>query len=345
MTRANQILTALLVLQLGIAVTLGLTRKAPSVARAEPLCPGFSLDKVTRIEITGATGTSGAPEKAQKTALEKKGAGWIVPEAEGYVADTQKVTEFLEKIGKAQARGPIVTKARDHARLEVADDHFQRHVVITLDGKPFGFYVGSAAGTQRSHVRKDGSNDVLPVAGIDAWSIGETASQWIDRSYVKLDEAQVWSIAVTNPKGSYKLERHSKDENWTLADLRAGETLDDGTVSDVVRKCETVSVEEPLGKTVKPEYGLGAPGATVTVEVGGAGEDGKRPENVTTQTLAIGSKDDATHRYRVKSSASDWIVEVADWGLTPLVDKGRDDLLKKSAPPATPAPSPAPATP
>jgi hypothetical protein len=325
MSRTNRILSVLLLIQVGVAVAMALTRDTGGIARSELVFPDLTTSQVSRIEIHGAKGGSTAGEATQAV-LEKDGATWRVS-GSGYPADAKKVDEFLGQLTKLRARGPVVTSAKHHRTLEVADEVHERRVTLTSGDKPLGFYLGKAAGPQATHLRKDGDSQVLRVEGIDVWSVGDRPAQWIDPSYVKVDSSELWSVTVEGRKGTYRLEKGETGE-WRLADLGKNEEMDKATADDLVRTASTLNLDEPVGRTVAPEHGLQAPAVKVTLATGKPGEGGKRPAQTKDISFAVGSRIEPSARYYVKSSESEFVVQASEYAVKSLLEKGRRDLVK-----------------
>jgi hypothetical protein len=326
MNKTNRILSLILLLQIGAVVAVALTRDRGGIARSEPVFAGLTASDVSRIEVQGPKGVSSAGAESSQAVLEKDGATWRVS-GSGYPADPKKVEKFLGDVGKLVARGPVVTSAKHHRTLQVADEAYERKVKLTAGGKPVGFYLGKAAGPEAVHLRKEGASEVLRVEGIDAWSVSDRANQWIDTAYLKVEPAELWAVTVEGRKGRYKLEKSDAGE-WTLADLGKGEETDRTAADDVVRAVSTVTLEEPVGRSTGTDHGLATPAVKVTLATGKPGEGGKRPETMKDIVLAVGQPA-ATSTYYVKSSESEFAVKVAEYAVKTLLDKTRADLVKK----------------
>jgi len=83
----------------------------------------------------------------------------------------------------------------------------------------------------------------------------------------------------------------------------------------------------PLGKAEQPEYGMATPSATVTIQSQPVGGEAK------TITLVIGQQNPETNNYVIKSSDSEYYVEVASFSVENFINRGRDAYL---TPPPTP---------
>jgi hypothetical protein len=326
MNRTNRILSVVLLLQIGAVMAVALTRDRGGIARSEPVFPGLTASQVSRIEVQGPKGVGSATTENAAAVLEKDGATWRVS-GSGYPADAKKVEKFLADVGQLVARGPVVTSTKHQRTLEVADEAYERKVKLVAADKPVGFYLGKAAGPAAVHLRKDGSSDVLRVEGLDVWSVGDRASQWIDPVYVKVEPSDVWGLTVEGKKGTFKLEKGDGGA-WRLADLGKGEETNVAAVEELVRSFSSMNLEEPVGRTAGAETGLATPAIKITLETGKPDGGGKRPAQTKPLTLTVGQGTEAG-RYYAKSSESDFVVKVAEWTVKPLLAKTRGDLVKK----------------
>src|SRR5690348_11323783 len=124
LTRFHKILIVLLALQLGLVVVM-LTRKDDTALRQpHPILAGFDAAKVTRMQVFA----SGAAKPAVD--LVKHGSSWTVASAFDYPVDDAKISGVLTPLAKAAAAAPITTDASRLKQLRVADDDFERKLVI-----------------------------------------------------------------------------------------------------------------------------------------------------------------------------------------------------------------------
>src|ERR1044071_3948152 len=151
LTRFHKILIAALAVQLLLAVIV-LTRGDDSAAQKEhPLVPGFDAAKVTRLQVfaSDANKPEGSDAEAKKPVdLVKRDANWVLASGFDYPVEQTKVNDVLSPIAKLAASAPIATQASRHKQLHVADDDFERKLVITADGKDLTLFVGGFAGPQ-----------------------------------------------------------------------------------------------------------------------------------------------------------------------------------------------------
>lgn len=331
MSKLNRTLGIALVAQMALLVGVSFAKDEPRMTAPTKVFPDFTPDKVTEIEVSGDSASGGATGPAFKSVkLTKSGTSWGIASADGYPVDATKVTTLLENVAKLMSSGEVVTKESYHKKLEVAEDDYQRKVTMTHDGKTVAFFLGSSPGFKRVHIRKVGDNDVRLVGGLSAWDVGYRASDWVDRAYVKVPEADVWGVTVENAGGRFQLER-SPMGDWAVLGARPDQVVKKTAVDELVRKVASINLEEPIGKAEKPEHGLDRPLSTITLVTGTSTVAGAPPPTTTSRTVRIGAKAGDANAYYVRASTSDFVVTAPGWSVESLNTKAVKDLFEEPA--------------
>jgi hypothetical protein len=311
MSRLNQILIGLLVVQLALVGFVFWPRPA-SEAQGGPLLADFSAAEVTALTIADGEGN--------QLTLAKSGDGWMLPDKGDFPVDGEKVTPFLEKLAAVQADRLVTQTEGSQARLQVADDDFNRRLELTLaDGSTDELYVGSSAGAAATHVRAEGQPQVYLTGELAAWDANPQVTAWVDTLYFTVPQTATTGLTLANQNGTFEFTQEG--DTWTMADLAGGETLDQAAVTSLLSQASSVRLTDVLGAEEQTDYGLAEPLATLTLET----EDG-------TYTLQVGARDDTTNSYVFHASSSPYIVRVAGWAGDAFVDKTRSDFLAE--PPA-----------
>jgi hypothetical protein len=323
MTRRNQILAGVLLLQLVLVGWMFWPRKATTAGAGKSLFPGIEADRIVKLIVHDAQGES--------VELARQPSGWVLSGADDFPCTQDKVSTFLTKLLALKTDRMVTQTSSSHKQLKVADGAFERLVEFELtDGTSHKLYLGTSAGTQSSHMRADTANEVYLSQNLSAYEVGAYATAWIDANYLSVPQDQIAVLTLENANGRLQFTRISTD-TWTLLGLGAAEKVDQNQVLSLVSRASSVSMDKPLGKQDKPEYGLGKPSAVVTLQT--QGEQGK------TYTLSVGAKDATDSSYVVKSSESAYYVRVSEWTVTDLVEKARSGVLQQ---PPTPEPTLAP---
>jgi hypothetical protein len=322
MNRLNQILVVLLVLQLVVAAVILVPRPAPA-GEGESLFPDVEASRIVGLTITGADGTT--------LQLAKRDGTWVLPEADDYPVQEDKVPPVLDKLAALQADSLVTETSASHKRLKVAEDEFERLVEFELDdGTSYRLYVGSSPSFGATHVRAEGQDEVYLTSELSAQDLGTAASAWVDRAYLDVPEDQIVALTVENANGSLDL-RNVGESGWSLTDQADDETLDQSTVTSLANRAAYVTILRPLGREEKPEYGLANPSAVVTLRTHNE-EDGEDQ----TYTLWVGAQDAEDNSYVIRSSESPYYVRVSEYSVQDFVEYTRQDLMEV---PPTPTPS------
>jgi hypothetical protein len=322
-TKLQRILVGVLAVQLVLAIIVLLPR--PGVAgTAGPLLGEVKAEDIVSLTIRD--------DQGKTIKLAKVAAGWVLPEAADYPVDATKVTPVLAKLVGIKTNRLATQTAASHSRLQVADDKFVRKVDITTSGGASKtLYLGTSAGTNTTHARLAGQNEVYLASGISTWDLYADASSWIDTLYINVPQADVTGLTMANANGQFTFARDAGG-NWTMEGLAAGETFNTSSVPTLLNQAAQLRMTRPLSKDNQPAYGLDKPVAVLTLKT-------KKDNQEKTITLTVGARDAADSSYVVKSSDSAYYVRVSDWVVKDLVEKKRDGFLQL---PPTPTPTATP---
>lgn len=321
MTRLNQILIGVLIVQLIVAAFVFLPQTLSSQAEVEALLPGLDIDRVATLTITSGEGRS--------LTLAKRNGAWVLASAGDYPTVEGDVLTLLQDIAAVQTNRLVTETPGSHKRLEVAKDDYQRLVELEADdGTTYRLYIGSSPTFGAAHVRVAGENEVYLTPELSAQDVGTLATDWVDTTYVSLPQEEVTAFTLQNGQGAFEFARDG--EAWSMAGLTGDEVLNENTVRTLLSRATMVRLQQPLGTTEEAAYGLDDPSAVVTLETDG-GE---------THTLRVGAQDAEDNSYVVAWSGSSFYVRVSESSVQDFVEKRRDDLLQQPTP--TPGPEATP---
>jgi len=322
MNRVNRILIGALAVQVVLVAIVFLPRVFPTSVESAPLFGTVNAEDVTALTIQDKDGNT--------VHLARQGDAWVVPSSDDYPADKTKIDAFLNKI-IALKTNPLVTRtSASHKRLKVADDDFERKVDVTLaDGASRTVYVGTSSGGG-AHVRVGGQDEVYLASDLTSFDANTQITNWIDSTYFSATQESIYGVAIQNANGAVEFEKDAAGA-WTMKGLAAGEAFNESNFTPMLSRLSSVSLNRPLGKQLKPEYGLDKPAAVVTLK---AKDDSGSDK---TYTLTVGAKDETDNTYVLKSSESAYYVRVAFFAVEDFVDRSRDVYLQ---PPPTPTATP-----
>ncbi len=254
---SNMWLALLALVQIAVLVLVVLTVARPPAQAVGPLLGAdVTPDKVVDIRVEDADGNT--------IELKKAGVDWVLPGADSYPADGQRVGDFLSALTGVQRRGLVADTSDAYKRLEVADDSFQRKVTLTLDGGgTTTLLIGSEPSYGSTHLRVQGDQGVYLSHTLHSSQARTDASAWVKPVVVDLDKANVTAVTIHNAQGELHFTRSA--DGWSLDGLDAGQTLDPQQLSAFLDRVTQLRLHAPLGKTVDASYGLDAPTATITL--------------------------------------------------------------------------------
>lgn len=325
MNKLNQILFIALILQIALISVSVVKTEDRGITEPTALYPDF--DKATAKSITVTGGDLGNPKMEPLTVgLSKEGSTWVIDGTESFPADAEKVSKILDAVDSLTAAGAVVNKSSYYKKLEVLDTYFGRKLKIEHEGEPLEFLLGSSPSLNRRHLRKVGAEEVFVVTGLDTWDIGVRRGEWASKEYVEIPDKEVWAVTIDNPKGRIQIERGPNDE-WALLGAPPTKKVKATDVAALVRRVRSVPLDEPLGKTDKPGYGLGKPTASISLITGTSTIAGVPPQSTKTVRWFVGAPGtDGTHY--VKAEDQSHYVRVKTYNLQPFLEKTTADYLE-----------------
>ena len=324
LSRANQILAAVLVLQVILLAVVLWPRSASTAAGGESLFENLQADKIVRLTITELDG--------KQIQLAKISDGWALPEADDYPVKGGAAAGLLDKLVDLKADRLVTETAGSQRRLKVASDDFERLIEFELsDGTAHSLYLGTSPSYSVSHVRVASEDKVYLISGLSLTDASTKASAWVDTEYFTVPGEEVVAVTIENRSGTLVF---SKDEvgAWSMANVPAGESLDESTLTNIDSRVDAIRLAEPLGKEAKAGYGFDSPNARVTIERKDA------EGNLSTYTLTVGAQNPEDKTWVLISSESPYYVRVSEYTARDFVEWTQEDFFVK---PPTPAPQPA----
>ena len=229
MQRMLTLAATLLVLQIGLVVLFYMgDSERKTVAPDTPFLE-MKADQVTAFEITG-------PQK-ERVVVEKNGTGWIIQDSFGAPAGEEQVKAFLTKLSELKKGFAVATSAGAAKRFKVADDQFERHVILREKDQIVGeFYVGTSPGFRQIHARKAGTDEVLAVA-LSTFELETGVLPWLDKNLFRIKKEDIVSLSFPD----FVLRK--KDDKWQLEGLEEGRETDSKIVEELVNKVADLPIE------------------------------------------------------------------------------------------------------
>lgn len=334
--RSNLFLAALLFVQLLLLAISAITSTGTESRRVEPI-----MGELTAADVEGIT----IADDLNNVMTFARGAeGWVLPNADDFPLDSDKVDEMLGKLEGLDTRRLVATNPANFARLEVKADDFRRSIELESAAGGQALYLGGSGGVDTVYLRRADENEVYLGRGLNAWELSTQVSTWLDANYVNVPIDDVQSITVRNAQGTFTFLRAGED--WTYDALDAGAVFEDTRMPLVLRNAAGVRMLEPLGLAALDEYGLDEPAVLVDVryrqlieqeadesEVAAESEQSAVAPAYAekTYTLTFGATMDDGDVV-LKSSAAEYYVLVRDTVLNAFKDIAHADLIKQPEP-------------
>lgn len=304
MNRTIKIAVTFFVLQLCLVVALYFGKSGADVQMPSTQLFSFTVDAVTELTIIG-------PEKEQ-IVLQKSGSGWILPGFHAAPANKEQITALLAKLAALKQGFAVGTSAGAAKRFKVADDSFQRHVLVKVGDEVAGeLYVGTSPGFRQIHARKSGSESVV-VVELSTFELETKPDQWLDKDMFKIKDEDIESISFAD----FTLEK--KDQEWQVKDLEEGQKTDAQAAADLVAKVGGLTIQTVVEAKEAEAFFTASPVLSYTVGRKGGGNAQFR--------LVKGEGDS----YVLKQSERDLYCKVHKLQIEGLLKVSRDSMLVKA---------------
>ena len=238
----NRILWPLLFAQIvitGIVYFYTGILRGPDVPRMLLTLDGNSVET---LRIIGPGEKSVLLEKA------KKSGEWGLPEFDGFPANSQAVTQLIDRLTNTELGMQVSKQADSFDRMKVADNNFERKVEIGKASEMKTIFFGSAPALRQAHARLSGEKIVYAVKFAPG-DIDLKASDWIKKDLLVVDENKVQTVMA----GNIKIQR-TQDVNldgqelskpaWKLfINNKPAETQDDEKVDEFVKEIADMQID------------------------------------------------------------------------------------------------------
>ncbi len=164
------VLSALLAVQLVLAVVLHLDNDDAAAEQAQAKLLDFEVAQIDRLEIR-------SPEAS--LVLTQDGDQWRLPEHENAVVKPDQVDLLLDRLSLLKKGWPVAKTQSAARRFKVSEDDFKRQLVLYQgDQQIESLWVGDSSGLRQSHVRKPGEDAIYRVK-FDVWQASTQHEDWL----------------------------------------------------------------------------------------------------------------------------------------------------------------------
>lgn len=295
----------LLALQIVLAVALHLGGDDTLQTPPESRLFAFKAEAVTGLTITDDSKGSITLIKGDK--------GWVLPGTFDAPAGAEQVTALLEKLAGLKQGLPVATSAGAATRFKVADDLYQRHVVLREGDKVVAdLYIGTSPGFRQIHARKADSQEVVSV-NLSTFELETAADQWLDKKMFAVKEEDIAALVFP----TFTLRRNGAE--WQMDGLGEGEKTDATAAADLVGKVSGLTGQSVVAAETASPFFTGEPALRFTVQRKDGGE--------LVYTLAKGGED----AYYLQQSQRQHYGRVHKIQAEGLEKAARDGLIAKAA--------------
>lgn len=238
MNRLNQILVAVLAVQIVAAGGIYYASKPMASAEVQTALLDFDRQKVSRVTIVG--------EDGKQAVLSKSGDSWQLPDYHQLPADAEKLQRVLDALNTTRSGWPVANTSDGRERFKVADDDFHKKVVLGTDEKTLKtLYIGTSPGYRQLYVRRAGEDEVYEVK-LDNYEISPRNSDWMQATLLR----PAGKITALRGPG---YELNQADGKWQVAS-GTGEAVTDeiGKLTGVLTRLRVIAAADK--PAADPEY-------------------------------------------------------------------------------------------
>ncbi|EXJ13423.1 DUF4340 domain-containing protein [Imhoffiella purpurea] len=303
------VLIALLGLQLLLALGVSLTESRMNAPAPQTPLVDLEPNQVQRVTIAGS-------EPSDSVTLSRRSdGGWVLADLADFPADGAKMDRLLTQLAGLKRPLPVATSEEARTRFKVADDAFERRLVLG-DGKGelATLLFGESGGFRRLFGRPADDPAVyeLPLAISD---VSNRRDDWIDRSQLQIERPKITAIGTddwTLTKG---------EEGWTLDGQEA--QVDQSAVDALLMKVANLGYRGVLGIQDEPDYDQENPKLTLVIHL----------EGDKTRTYRISQAKDSED-YVLKDADRPYYFKLSQYDLEGVLDLKADDLKAEPEGPA-----------
>ena len=341
---------------------------SPNSAVGQKLLGDFQVNDVAQIRMQHGADTV---DLVQTNGL------WRVQQRGGYPADFSQITRFLLKLRDLKIVQTEQVGPSQWARLDLAAPGPGANAATLLEffgagGKPLRtLWLGKSHQHQNTqpgvapdmgdqgwpdgrYVRAATNADTVAVIADPLTEVNSDASQWLDKTFFKVEKPQ--TVSVTYPIVTNSWELISETNGWKLAAAKPDEKLDDSQASESADSLSSPSFNDVAVALPPQQTGLDHPtrigiktadGFSYAINVGCRTNDNYFMTVAVSATFSKTNAPDESQKLADKLAQecklNPWTYLVPNWTLEPLLKTRAQLLVVKPAeietnPPATNAP-------
>ncbi len=248
---SNRNLTILGVAAVLMAVwAVAQSRIANKAVKPTPKIATYLIQGLEPANIAGIV--VGAEPNAIK--LNRREKIFVVANMDNYPAETKTVNDLITNIMDIKTRDIVTSNPENFADLEVADNKYHSLVkFFDKDGKLIaGVIMGKRApNIGGTYVRLVGSNDVYTVERVNYTH--DSAMLYVKKVILELKEDDIASVFVTDPNGSYTLNRDPNSGEVILSGIQRGKKGKTEECNKIFNALNALSFESVMNESSVPK--------------------------------------------------------------------------------------------
>lgn len=232
------LLCGVLVAQLVFAVIVYVSGEEYGAFEADEKLLVFDVAAVDRIQIEDGSNSVVLTKQVEK---------WVLPEQDDFPADQHNVLQLLDKLAAMKRGWPVATTRGASRRFKVAEDEFERKLMLLANNETLGqLVIGNSPGLRKVHVRNAEDDEVFAVA-FNTWEASANLDDWIDKNILAFSAEDLLQIEMSD----IVLQR--EDGELRLADLAGEEEINRQEIQILVNSLSGLRVDTLLDEGDKPE--------------------------------------------------------------------------------------------
>lgn len=253
MTRRIPILSAVLVLQIGLAAALAFSGRDSGAFRSDEKFIDLELASLGKIVIQAKDDPA--------LVMERKDGSWILPDHFDFPVSSTKLDHLTGKLFGITKPWPVGTTGVAAKRFKVADEDFERKITFSKGQEEVAtLLIGTSPGFKKVHARL-ASEEAIYAIDFSSYEASVKPQDWEDKDLLDLDPDEIVRVEMDG----VRLMRDG--DALTVSDVGEAEETDPSGVNTLLSKLSKPTFLEVLGTEDKPEYRQDTPVLAYTLEM------------------------------------------------------------------------------
>ena len=253
MTRRIQILSAVLVLQIGLAACLAFIGRDSGAFRSDEKFIDLELASLDEIVIE--------EEDSPALSMQRKDGSWILPDHYHFPVSSTKLDHLTAKLFGTTKPWPVGTTGAAAKRFKVADEDFERKITFRKGQEDAAtLLIGTSPGFKKVHARL-ANEEAIYAIDFSAYEASVKPQDWEDKDLLDVDPDEIVRVEMAD------ISLIRDGDALTVSDLDAAEETDPSGVSTLLPKLSEPTFLEVIGTEDVAEYRQDAPVLAYTLEM------------------------------------------------------------------------------